>query len=216
MLFPGTSASARELRIRVNEGQSIQALAVYFYGAAWKKIYILSRNGLLENARLRSGTRLSIPQTFSYIYKPHYNLEQLAERRLGGSHRLELLLAANGFGKKNSAQDGSIMIMPFHLRHEVKKGDSWKSLAQIYYQDPKWAKSIRAYNKGSKLQEGVRLVIPIFDKATLDISKKRPWPPEKTSKSKSPTKKPNDHRGNGTLDPRSTSPKIPKRTTHGN
>ncbi|MEE8410807.1 MAG: LysM domain-containing protein, partial [Myxococcota bacterium] len=65
------------------------------------------------------------------------------------------------------------LLMQFHLFHTVQVGGSYSKISRRYYRTIKFAAMLKEYNAADMLKPGQRLVIPIFDRSTLDAKSRK-------------------------------------------
>lgn len=165
-------AWAAEHRYTVRAGDTLAQISRHYYGAAWKAVYIEARNSLGEG-RIRPGQTLVIPASWTYTVRAGDTLAKIAQRYLGATHRYTRLMEENGLRAASQLSVGSTLLMPFHLRHPVQRGESFSGLGQRYYRSSRRGESVRVYNQLGTLRPDQRLVIPIFDRNTVGV-KRRP------------------------------------------
>jgi LysM repeat protein len=181
-LFTGVALSALAAPARAGEhvhalatGESLASLASQYYGASWKAVYLVARNGLPGDRDVTVGTRLVIPACFTYRVRRGDSGADIARRYLGDRERYKVLMQENGIKDPSELAVGAELLMPFHLRHVVEPGDSWSRLAQRYYRNARRASILEDYNPAVKaLSPGDRVTVPVFDRAALDVASRRP------------------------------------------
>lgn len=173
-----SETGAEEFRYRVRPQDTASRLAAHFYNAEWKMVYILTRNGLQDDT-LTAGRRIVLPSSRLYSARSGDSTASIAKRYMGDVDRRNALIRFNRLNERRSLKVGQQLLLPFHLRHTVRAGESLGKLARTYYRTNKLSSMLKEYNqlKDWKLKTGQRLTIPIFDRATLGIDEK-PLPPE--------------------------------------
>jgi LysM repeat protein len=176
-------ARASELTHVLVAGETLGSLASWYYGASWKSVYILTRNGIANDGDIAAGTRLVIPTSFTYRVRRGDSLADIAKRFLGDRDRYKAVMQENGLKDPADLAAGAVLLMPFHLRYVVESGDSWSRIAQRFYRTSRKGSELKDYNPGvDALDPGDRVTVPIFDRATLDALTRKP-PPRPTAAS---------------------------------
>ncbi len=191
ILFAAHPAAAKEVSHRLREGETIAGLARHYYGAGWKAVYILGRNGMGSAKEAKVGQRLYIPASWTYTVRRGDYPSKLAKRYLGGADRHEALTQMNGIKKGKELEVGQELVMPFHATYVVQRGDSLSAISRRFYRTTRRANMLKAYNGGSSaLQPGDKVVAPIFDRATLEVRKKGPPPAPQVTATPEPKPEP--------------------------
>ncbi|HSI06354.1 MAG TPA: LysM domain-containing protein, partial [Myxococcota bacterium] len=92
--------------------------------------------------------------------------------------RYRFIMTANNITDINDLEVGRELLMPFVVKHTVVANESLSSISKLYFHSTKQVKVIQEYNglPTSAAALGVKLLIPIVDKDTLDVRKKSPMP----------------------------------------
>ncbi|MFC1610953.1 LysM peptidoglycan-binding domain-containing protein [Myxococcota bacterium] len=191
LAFSATSLAA-ELRHRVGTDETLEAVAKNYYGASWKAVYILSRDEIDPKEDI-TGKRVTIPASWSYRVRRGDSLAAIAKKYLGESDRHKAIMEFNNITKASDLAVGHALLMPFHLFHNVRPGETLSQISRRYYRTTRRAGMLKDYNQVDMLKIGDRLIIPIFDSATID-AKSRRYNPARQAKVKNkkppPTKSP--------------------------
>jgi LysM repeat protein len=161
-----TGVHATEFKHRVRDGEQLEKIAKHYYGAAWKVAYLEARNATATSPK--KGTRIFIPSSWEYTVRRGDSFAAIAKRHLGGTHRYRALMAFNNIGKPSDLAVGSRLLMPFHLSHVVAKGESYTALSRRYYRTTDHSRTLKDYNEVAQLRPGQKLIIPIFDRETIN------------------------------------------------
>ncbi|MEO0814111.1 MAG: LysM peptidoglycan-binding domain-containing protein, partial [Myxococcota bacterium] len=139
-------------------------------GASWKGAYILTRNGLSDDA-LPAGKRVVIPASWTYSAKRGDSYASIAKRMVGDADRYRAILRFNRLSERKELSVGQELLMPFHLRHSVTSGESLSQISRRYYRTTKLASMLKEYNglEKANLDVGQKLTVPIFDRNTLKV-----------------------------------------------
>jgi LysM repeat protein len=167
-----TPAVAAEHRHRVGAGESLETVAKNYYGASWKAVYISSRNDLDPKADA-SGKRVTVPASWTYKVRRGDSLAAIAKRFLGDTDRHKAIMQFNSIKNASDLAVGQGLLMPFHLFHSTKSGETLSSISRRYYRTTRRAGALKTYNDVDTLKAGQRLAIPIFDAATVDVKSRR-------------------------------------------
>ncbi len=172
-LVMASSVQAKEKRHRVLPGETASGLAKHYYGASWKGSYILTRNELVDNA-LPVGKRIAIPASWTYTARRGDSYASIAKRMVGKAERYPAILRFNRLSERLELEVGQELLMPFHLRHSVAKGESLSQISRRYYRTAKLGSFLKEYNElsSSKLEVGQRITVPIFDRNTIEVADK--------------------------------------------
>ena len=171
-------AIAAEVTHTLREGETLQQVARYYYGAAWKASYIVGRNGLTAEADAKPGKAYVVPAGTTYKIRKGDSLASIAKRELGDKERYRFIMTANGITDINDLEVGRELHMPFVIKHTVAANESLASIAKLYFRSTKQAKLIQEYNAlpTATVALGAKLLVPVVDKDTLDVKKKSPMP----------------------------------------
>lgn len=184
----GSAWSGKELTHTLRDGERIEQLARHYYGSGWKAAYILGRNKIGVAKDIQPGKRLVIPSSWIYKVRRGDSLARIAKRYLGSTDRYKILARHNGIKEGQELDAGAELLLPFHITYTVAAGDSFSAISKRYYRNTRMAGTLRDYNGGTaELHPGDKLVVPIFDRATLDVRSKGP-PPAPKGTGKPPSK----------------------------
>ncbi len=172
LLAAARPAGAAEHRHRVGTGETLEAVAKNYYGASWKAVYIVARNDLDPGADV-TGKRVTVPASWTYRVRRGDSLAAIAKRFLGDSDRHRAIMLFNNINDAGDLTVGQGLLMPFHLFHSVKPGETLSAISRRYYRTTRRASVIKEYNDVDTLKPGQRLAIPIFDTATVDVKSRR-------------------------------------------
>ena len=116
-------------------GESLKQLAVRYYGSPDKTMLIRAANGFVhpDDGRLAGGERVEIPEITYYRIGEDDSWGSLANMFLSSSARARFLAEMNGYSADEMPAAGTIVKIPYHLRHIFAKGETLHSLVKIYY-----------------------------------------------------------------------------------
>jgi len=171
-------AVAGELRHTLREGETLQNVARYFYGSSWKAAYIAGANGLSAETDAKPGRSYIIPAAWVYKIRKGDSLATIAKKQLGNSERFRAIMAANGIAEYNDLEVGRELTMPFVIKHTVGANESLSSITKTYFHNTKQMKAVQEYNllATNNVALGTTILVPVFDKDTIDVKKKAPMP----------------------------------------
>lgn len=178
LMLVSSGAGAAELSHTLRAGESLETVARHYYGSPWKAAYIAARNGLARAEEAKVGKAYVIPETWLYKVRRGDSAATLAKRYLGEVERFRALMEANGIKNAQDLEVGRELLIPFHLKHTVQQGQSLAEIARLYYRSTRQAKLLQEYNAlpNANLEPGKKLVVPIFDRAALDLKARGPVP----------------------------------------
>jgi hypothetical protein len=162
----------------VAAGETLGFLATQYYGAAWKAVYLETRNNLPSGKEPAAGTRLVVPASFIYRVRRGDSLAAIAKRDLGDLERYKAIMQENGIKETSELEPERELLLPFHLHVTVAQGESLTQIARRLYHASRKAGLLKDYNGGSEPKPGDKIIVPIFDRATLDPQTRRPAPPK--------------------------------------
>ena len=167
-----SNLAAAELRHLVGEDESLDSIAKNYYGSSWKSVYLQVRNNLDPNATL-TGERVYIPASWTYKVRRGDSVAAIAKRYMGDANRHVAIMEFNNIKSPSDLAVGQDLLMPFHLFHQVKPGETLAQISRRFYRTPRRASTLKSYNNLGVLKAGERLAIPIFDSATVDVRSRR-------------------------------------------
>jgi hypothetical protein len=147
-------------------GETLEQLAVRYYGDEEKAIVIRAANGFVhpDNGRLAEGERVEIPEVTYYSINERDTWSTLANRFLSSPSRARFLAEMNGFNPDEIPAKGTIIKSPYHLRHIFAKGESLKSVTRLYYKRSRTVDWLRQYNAPAKKKygRGEVIIVPLI------------------------------------------------------
>ena len=158
-------------------GETVVDVARAYYGDNEKAPILLWYNRISDPKKILPGTKIAIPTITRYPVKKGDTLGTLAHQFLGDQRRHKFLAMINHFKSTQALTIGSIIVIPFHIPHVVKKGESLTVIANRYFGDPNKFHLIKSYNfidDPRAIDPGMEILIPIVDvevKAGFDPSR---------------------------------------------
>lgn len=148
-------------------GETLEQLAVRYYGSTNKTMLLRAANGFVhpDDGRLYGGERVEIPEVTHYRIQDGDTWELLADRYLSSPSRAPFLAEMNGLETAEMPPVGTIIKIPYHLRHIFAKGESLANLVSIYYAKKRSVEWLRRYNNPSKKKygQGEVIIVPLID-----------------------------------------------------
>ncbi len=164
-LLSVSTSFASVIRYRVKSGDTLPAIAGYYYGEENKALYIIMVNHLDPGKSLKPGKILLIPLVTIHRVRKNETFRNLAQRYLKDPGKAHALAILNGSEEKRVLKKGTMIKIPFELFYRVERGDTLGAIAARYLGDEKDAVFLRDYNRLRNLSDikpGMRLVIPLM------------------------------------------------------
>jgi phage tail protein X len=147
-------------------GETLDQLAVRYYGDKDKAIVIRAANGFVhpDDGRLTAGERVEIPEILYYRIEDGDTWDQLASQFLSSPNRARFLADMNDQRPNQIPVKGSIIKIPYHLRHIFAPGETLKSVTRLYFKNQRSVDWLRRYNSPSKRKysRGEVIIIPLI------------------------------------------------------
>jgi phage tail protein X len=147
-------------------GETLDQLAVRYYGDKDKAIVIRAANGFVhpDDGRLTAGERVEIPEVLYYRIEQGDTWDKLASQFLSSPNRARFLADMNGQSPNQLPAKGTIIKIPYHLRHIFAQGETLKSVTRLYYRGRRSVDWLRRYNSLSKRKysRGEVIIIPLI------------------------------------------------------
>jgi hypothetical protein len=157
---------ARTKTVFAKQNDSVSMLASEFYGDRNKFPFIIAENKLKPRP-LVQGQRLRIPMLREITTVPGDTFLTLAEHLLGDHRRAGVLADFNGMSPDDPLAAGTPLIVPFTVQYTAENKESLSQIAAVYFNDPKLADALRAYNFPDQpktvLEKGETISIPSFN-----------------------------------------------------
>lgn len=150
----------------VAPGETLRSIATDYYGSRRRAAVLATENGLEgEQSLLVPGQRLHVPQASFHRVAAGETWAQLAERFYGDRQRAFVFQIANHLPVGRQAVAGSEVIVPYPLRHVVRRSATLTDVAQLYYGERSSAGLVRRFNalSSSRLKRGQILLVPLAD-----------------------------------------------------
>lgn len=147
----------------VRQGDTLQLLAAEFYGDRALAVFIAAVNKRDGNRAVRPGDKLRLPATREVITSPGDTFANLAESWLGDKRRSTYLARWNGLTEADGLAAGTTLVLPVHVTHVAKKGETFASISLRYFGSEESAEVLRQYNfveAGGEPTLRQRLIVP--------------------------------------------------------
>lgn len=156
---------AAALRYKPQPDESLGHIARIHYGTAKKKIYLMATNRITDPAQLAKRRTLWIPTVWKYRLRRGDDPARLARKYLKASKRADFLMWLNQIENPRDLDVGSLITIPFLIRHRVQEGQSMVDVARRYYFKAKLAGLLRKFNdkRTNALEPGEIVLVPIYD-----------------------------------------------------
>jgi LysM repeat protein len=159
---------AQALKYKPKPEETLSHISLIHYGDPKKFIYIAAANFIADPDKVPRGKALWVPTVWRYRLKKGDSLSRLATKYLKDSKRSDFLKWLNKIKNPRDLELGTLITMPFLLRHRVQQGQSMVDVAKRYYFRSKETGLLRKFNskRTNVLRPGEIVFVPIFDKAT--------------------------------------------------
>ncbi len=159
------------------DGETIDSLAVKYYGDADMVMVIRAANGFVhpDDGALTDGELVEIPEARIYRFRAVDTWESLAEQFLASTKRGNFLAGMNNFKDGKTPQAGTLIKLPYHLRHIFAPKESIKSVTRMYLGNRVTTRWLRAYNftRKKKFKRGDVLIVPLIRLDFVEEEQKR-------------------------------------------
>jgi LysM repeat protein len=213
-------APARAMKYRPKDEETLSHIALIHYGNPKKFIYLAAANGLADPDHVPKGKVLWVPTVWKYRLKRGESLSVVATRYLKDAKRSDFLAWLNRIRNPKDLEAGTLITVPFVLRHRVQQGQSMVDVAKRYYFRSKQTSLLRKFNgkRTNALKPGEIILVPIYDReAYVDKVKERlkgyQDKPAKATKESGDKAKPSPAATGGSRDDTKPDPKNPGDTT---
>ena len=164
-LFGSSSAAAWTHMARA--GETLEQLSLRYYGTPDKAIVIRAANGFVhpDNGRLTAGEPVEIPEVLYRRVEESDTWQSLADTFLASAVRAPFLAEMNGFKESQMPPVGTVIKIPFHLRHIFAANETVKSIIGMYYKKKVSVDWLLRYNSPSKKKygRGEVIIVPLLD-----------------------------------------------------
>lgn len=148
-------------------GETLEQLSVRYYGTPSKAIVIRAANGFVhpDNGRLTDGEPVEIPEIIYVRVGESDTWQTLANAFLSSPARAPFLAELNGYAAERMPAAGTVIQIPFHLRHIFAADESLKTIVNLYYNNKVSIDWLVRYNSPSKKKygRGEVIIVPLTD-----------------------------------------------------
>ncbi|MCL4468000.1 MAG: LysM peptidoglycan-binding domain-containing protein [Deltaproteobacteria bacterium] len=165
VLLSVSPSFASVLRYRVRKGDTLPAIARYYYGDEKKDLYIIMLNHLNPHKSLKTGSTILIPFVTVLRVRKRETFKNLAALYLKDPQKAGALAILNGMDAGKVLKQGTVVKIPFALFYRVKRGDTLDKIAAKYLGDQKDAVFLKDYNRLKTLGDikpGMIISLPIM------------------------------------------------------
>jgi TolA-binding protein len=165
LLLIWLAPEAAALRYKPQPDESLGHIARIHYGTAKKRIYLMAANRITDPAQVAKRRSLWIPTVWKYRLRRGDDLARLARKYLKAPKRADFLMWLNQIENPRDLDVGSVITIPFLLRHRVQEGQTMVDVARRYYFKAKLAGLLRKFNdkRTNALEPGEIILVPIYD-----------------------------------------------------
>lgn len=167
---------ALALKYWPKKDETLSHVALIHYGDPKKWVYITAANFIADPNKIPRGRALWVPTVWKYRIRKGDSLAKLAAKHLKDSKRADFLKWLNKIRNPRDLNAGTLIRMPFLLRHRVQQGQSMVDVAKRYYFRSKETGLLRKFNgkRTNVLKPGEIVFVPVFDPdAAYDKVKER-------------------------------------------
>ncbi|MCP4674288.1 MAG: hypothetical protein GY854_01975 [Deltaproteobacteria bacterium] len=173
-LAPTTALSLTHI---AREGETLTQLAVRYYGSEKKTMILRAANGFVhpDDGTLTQGEQVEVPEPIFHRIEDGDTWNDLADRFLASKKRGRFLSKINDSEKNKMPPLGTIIKIPYHLRHILATEESLKSVTRLYYRKTRTTRWLRQYNltRKKRFARGDVLIIPLVDLELTEEEKAR-------------------------------------------
>lgn len=148
-------------------GETLEQLSVRYYGVPDKVTVIRAANGFVhpDDGRLTDGEPVEIPEVVYVRVGESDTWQTLANEFLSSPNRAPFLAELNSYTETKMPPVGTVIQIPFHLRHIFAADESLKSIVYLYYRNKVAVDWLVRYNSPSKKKygRGEVIIVPLTD-----------------------------------------------------
>lgn len=171
------SPVAHALNHVAREGETIIQLAKRYYGNSDLSMVIRAANGFVhpDDGTLTPGEWVTIPETTPYQFQTGDTWETIANKYLASPERGIFLAKLNNYEDDTVPQEGTLIRIPYHLRHIFAANENLKSVTRLYYGRKGSTQFLQDYNltRKKRFNRGEVLLVPLTDIAFTEEEQKR-------------------------------------------
>jgi tetratricopeptide (TPR) repeat protein len=160
-------ASPHALNHVARDGETLIQLAIKYYGNSDLSMVIRAANGFIhpDDGTLIPGEWVVIPETIPYQFQAGDTWESIADKYLASEKRGVFLAELNKYEEENTPPEGTLIRIPYHLRHIFAADETLKSVSKLYYGKNGSLRFLMKYNftRKRRFSRGEVLIIPLMD-----------------------------------------------------
>ena len=146
-------------------GETLEQLAVRYYGDSEKSMVIRAANGFVhpDDGSVTPGERIEIPEVTYHRVGGDETWEIIANQYLASPQRAVFLAKLNDYKRDKFPPEGTIITIPYHLRHIFAVGETIRSVVRLYYGKTRTIAWLRQYNltRKAKFTRGDVLIVTL-------------------------------------------------------
>jgi tetratricopeptide (TPR) repeat protein len=158
-------------------GETLEQLAVRYYGSPEMSMVIRAANGFVhpDDGSVTLGEQIEIPEVTFHNVRGEETWETIANQYLASSKRGIFLARMNNYDKNKFPPKGTIIRIPYHLRHIFAVGETMKSVIRLYYGKTRTISWLRQYNltRKTKFSRGDVVIVPLIKLGFTEQEQKR-------------------------------------------
>jgi hypothetical protein len=147
-------------------GETLGQLAVRYYGDPEMSMVIRAANGFVhpDDGSVTPGEQIEIPEVTYHSVRSDETWETIAKNDLASPKRGIFLAKMNSYGKNKFPPKGSIIRIPYHLRHIFAVGETIRSVVRLYYGKTRTINWLKQYNltRKTKFTRGDVVIVPLI------------------------------------------------------
>lgn len=171
------SGKASSLNHVARDGETIIQLANRYYGNSDLSMVIRAANGFIhpDDGTLTPGEWVFIPETTPYQFKAGDTWESIADKYLASEKRGKFLAELNEYKEDSIPPEGTLIRIPYHLRHIFAADETLRSVSKLYYGKNGSSRFLMNYNltRKKRFNRGEVLIVPLMNISLTEEEMKR-------------------------------------------
>ncbi len=160
-----------------HSGETLEQLAVRYYGSSEMSMVIRAANGFVhpDDGSVTPGEQIEIPEVTYHNVRGDETWETIANQYLASPKRAPFLAKMNNYDRNKLPPKGTIVKIPYHLRHIFAVGESMRSVIRLYYGKTRTIGWLRQYNLTRKkvFTRGDVVIVPLIKLSFSEQEQKR-------------------------------------------
>ncbi|MCP4197308.1 MAG: LysM peptidoglycan-binding domain-containing protein [Proteobacteria bacterium] len=149
-----------------HSGETLEQLAVRYYGSPQMSMVIRAANGFVhpDDGSVTPGEQIEIPEVTYHRVGSDETWKSIANQYLASPKRGIFLAKMNGYDKNKFPAKGTIIKIPYHLRHIFAVGETIRSVVRLYYGKTRTISWLKQYNvtRKTKFTRGDVVIVPLI------------------------------------------------------